>query len=208
MATQITRDKLNLPEIQSFFPPDKKGYILRTALDLLVEKWPNDFTIAAIARHGGLSKPLVHYHFKTTREVIGQIMHAWAKSGQLVTTSVLSEKMGHPPQDLLLSLVDATFVWLEVYPKFARLTPILIHFAQIYPEIGELQQQVMSVGQRRIETILVNGRQTTKSAPAKYQAKAIHSQIIGGFLYQLATQGEKVNREVIQQTKQSICFLL
>lgn len=195
---------------QLFLPEGKKGYILRCALELMITKWPFDFTIAAIARHGGLSKPLVGYHFKSTEEIIWQLMQAWAKSGQFVTSECVAAKAGATPEELIETIVDATFDWLKRCPMFARLTPVLIHLAQTYPQIADHQKLVMDAGLARIENILTHLPKLKKETKEKRfkKAKAIHLLIVGGFLYQLATKGENIDADIIKQIKISIAEII
>lgn len=196
--------------MKTFFDDGISSIILNSSLDLLLDKWPIQFNMASIARHAGISKPRLAYHFKDTEQILIEIMKGWAMSGKFVTESLLAKNMGQSSEELIYTILDATFLWLKQYPKFAKLTPILIQLAHVYPQIGETQSMVMSIGVKRIEIILSNAVHLKKVSKEKLSSKArgIHLMIVGGFLYQIATQGENVDPKTIQRIKESIHTLI
>ncbi len=196
--------------MKTFFEDGIKSIILNSAVDLLLDKWPVQFNMASIARQAGISKPRLAYHFQDTEQILTEIMRAWAMSGQFVTEATLAKNMGQSSEQLIESILDATFLWLKQYPKFAKLSPILIHLAHVYPQVGEMQSMVMSVGLKRIENILSNTVFLKKISQEKLasKAKGIHLLIVGGFLYQLATKGEKVDQKSLERIKESIQILI
>lgn len=179
--------------METFFPEGPKRELLMAALELVVDSWPSKFTMAEIARKANTSKPRLAYHFKSTDEIMIELMKAWALSGQTVTQDFLSTKIGAPPMELILAIVDATFAWKKKYPLFARLGPCLIHLAHSHTQIGVMQHQTMSVGLQRVHDILMHDEKFKNLAAKKRQelAQGVHLTLIGGFLYSLATKTDE-----------------
>ena len=190
---------------QFIFTEGPKKAILQSALGQLARQGLLDFTLSEVSRGAGISRQNMRYHYKTTNEILMDLIGLWAQSGQKVTTDVLTNSLGMPPMDLILKIVEASFLWVERFPHFAKLTPVINQLAISNKTVSDLQKKVTDTGLKRIENLIDKaGVQPDKISVL---AQGVHLTLIGGVLYSLSTQ-EADNSFVEKVTKESIGLLL
>lgn len=182
-----------------------RAVILEAALQVISTQPFNRFSIAEIARAADSSKPQVSYHFKTADDVLEALIQAWGTSGRIFTDEFLADGLGLSPEELIHAIVDATFSWSESYPRFSKMSSLIMHLASVEPRLSRLQKQALVHGQERIFRILKNSK--IEGARRASLAKAIHLTLMGGFLYHLANPDEEA-RPIVKAIKASIASLL
>jgi len=185
----------------------KREAIKRVALDCFLKYGFRGTTIAEIARASDNSKPLVMYHYKTTDEILLELMKEWALSGQGVTIRHMQTLLGKPPEDIIVALMDANSLWMKEHPKMAAFSPILLQASFEIKEVKDFLTEVFTIGRSRIETLLLQIPAMSKKPKREIKslAQSIHCLIFGTILYVLS-QGEsemiaataEFNRNVIR----------
>lgn len=193
-----------------FLPDGIKKQIISAACEVLLRKGPGQFTLAEIARTAKVSKPRLGYHFKTADEILIEVTKTWVISGQQATAHHLSSLAGASPAELIIGVMEASFVWHQKYPQLAQLSALFVHLAQSHPFVAHIQTQAMLESRTRIESILRRSpeHKTLSSKKRKDLTKGIHSLMIGGFIYQLGTNFKDDSAPLIKSLRVSIQQLI
>ena len=193
------------PFERSFLPQGTRGDILAAALTHLAAKGLYEFTLAEISRAARISRPKLAYHFTEKNDLLLELTSAWGQSGQMVTLDLLQSHMGSEPVQLILKISEATFLWKEKCPHFARFTPVLNQLAMHLPRFEKAQRIVTDTGLERIHQLVTQaGLEKRKS---KALAEQLHWIMIGGFLYHLATPSSS-GPAVLKVTQKSLKTVL
>lgn len=171
---------------RNFLPAGTRGEILGSALSHLANKGLYEFTLAQVAREAQVSRPKLAYHYTDKDDLLLDLVQSWGRSGQTVTSHVLQQNLGASPADLILKISEATFLWKEQCPHFARLTPVINQLAMHKPVFAEIQKQITDTGLMRIQGLL-DKLELAKRTNKPQLAQRIHFIMIGGFLYHIAT---------------------
>ncbi len=192
------------PKESSFLPQGPTSKILQAALLWTTDHGLYKLTMAEVARQAGVSRPFLNYHYQSLEEILEALAQIWARSGQQVTTEVLSKFLGAQPKDLILKIVEATFIWKKECPHLAALTPSLNQLAITQPKIASLIEKTTGAGIDRMQSILMNDK---KGEDAAELAPVLHMQLVGGFLYHLSTR-HKTDKEMEKDIKDAMLFIL
>jgi AcrR family transcriptional regulator len=171
---------------KSLMPESPKKQILISTASWIASRGLYKLTLAEIARQSKLSRPNLNYHYKTIDEVILDLLPIWGHSGQVVTSEHLSSLLGSSPKELILGIVEATFLWKTKCPTYAAMTSTLSQMGQNNKMIAAIMEQITDTGLQRILFLLEKIPEL--KSESKTLSRSIHMMLIGGFLYHLSTK--------------------
>lgn len=181
--------------------PKTKEIILRTALDCFGKYGYGAITITMIAKKSGLSKQRILYHFKTTEELLIELIKQYGDLGREVTIEQLANIMTTSPIEKIIGISDSMFIWAKKYPKYAKLTPAIFQAMLSSPKMKELHEKNLATGLNRIYSLIqLCPEFEILSDQQRWEvAKGIHCLMLGAILYVIGTNDLK-NLEFFRQT--------
>lgn len=166
-----------------------KDKILRTALDCFGKYGYGAITITMIAKKSGLSKQRILYHYKTTEELLIELIKQYGELGREVTMEHLASIMTTSPIEKIIGISDSMFIWAKKYPKYAKLTPAIFQAMLSSPKLKELHEKTLATGLNRIYSLIqLCPEFKILSEQQQWEvAKGIHCLMLGAILYILGT---------------------
>lgn len=161
-----------------------KDTILESATKLMNQFGYGALSLSELARHSGITKQRLYYHFKTPEDVISQLATAWGNSGQEYTIKALAETNEVGPYKVL-AMGTGVFTFLQGNFELARLGLVILQSSPHIPKLNEVTNQVVKTGRDRIKSFLIQNNKFKKMSAQDLEGviTILHSNLYGFYFY-------------------------
>ena len=163
-------------------------------------------TMTMIAGRAQLSKQIAVYHFKSTEEILLELVNLWGEIGRQVTVEHLASLFTADPTDKLVGMSDGMFIFLKRYPAFGKLTPVIFQAAQHFKAVAKIHDKTLHIGRERIRSFLKASSQYSKASEKELNGSVlgIHCLMYGAILYVIANNAWEETEQLRLATNSSI----
>lgn len=130
----------------------RKIDLLESTIDCIASIGVESITLEELGKRTGMTKAHVAYHFKSCRLLVEAAVKFVISTGQSETVAKVS--VAKEPRDKLIAFVNATFEWLEKFPKHSSVMLLFYYYANTQLEYRALHTEVREFGAKRLAAIL------------------------------------------------------
>lgn len=161
-----------------------KDTILESATKLMNQFGYGALSLSELARHSGITKQRLYYHFKNPEEVVCLLAATWGQTGQEHTIKSLAETNEVGPYKVL-AMGTGVFMFMRQNFELARLGLVILQSSPHIPKLTEVTNQVMKAGRDRIKSFLIQNNKFKKMKPEKLEEiiTILHSNLYGFYFY-------------------------
>lgn len=156
---------------------DARGQILKFATQLLAEKGPFGFTLAALEEHTGFSKSHIRYYFPDLRQLALQSIRNNLSRAQTQTQKRVERRQTLPER--LLEIYDSAIFLHRADDHFAPLFLQLISQSSVDADYRALFYAWTSAAETRIERLLLEELRNVVFPEIQVLARSLHDLILG-----------------------------
>ena len=169
-----------------------KDSILESATKLMNQFGYGALSLSELARHSGITKQRLYYHFKTPKEVICQLAADWGRSGQEYTIKALAETNEVGPYKVL-EMGTGVFTFMRHHFELAKLGLVILQSSPHIPKLNQVTTQVVTAGRDRIKSFLIQNSQFNQMTHQELEGviTALHSNLYGFYFYTTITNEYK-----------------
>lgn len=171
-----------------------KDTILESATNLMNQFGYGALSLSELARHSGITKQRLYYHFKSPEEVICQLAINWGQAGQAHTMKALAETNEVGPYKVL-AMGTGVFMFMRHNFELAKLGLVILQSGPHIPKLHEVTNPVVKTGRDRIKSFLIQNKKFQKMTHQELEAviTVLHSNLYGFYFYTtIATETKSV----------------
>lgn len=161
--------------------------ILDAALSLANQFGYGSLGLSDLARHAGITKQRLYYHFPTPESVITALAEKWSQTGQACTLEALAHAK-EAGSYKIVAIAKGMFDWMRKYPELSRLGLVLYQSGPHIPELNKFMDGARKASRDRIKSFLIQEKTFAKMKPKELDEviTSLHSYMYGFFFYVVA----------------------
>lgn len=188
-STQAARDLALHARFFDFKPRKgdlRKIEILEAAIHCLADDGIHRTTFESVGKRLGIGRAHVAYHYPNLDDLFEAAIKFCVSHVQVMTVDAVTAT--EDDQEKPAAFINATFEWVQRFPKHASVILLLYYLASVLPRFRKIHDDVRTLGAERLKAIAAGA--LGKKSPAKpaVVGKKLQSLMTGNLVDWLTTE--------------------